>query len=240
MDASDLHTKTSKSLMDKIAADPDIINRGMPAVSLNEDTVQAVAPPLAVSTKLPDVTDTTAEPIMMQRDQIHRRVELNLVSPISENQPTKRPKGKVSKVVIIAGIVVVLLGLGGTYWFVSLKIPKRVAKLSATPTATPSPVPTVTPSPTPVPTPTVTPTPPPVSMSVTAPAAAPTASHPQSVTVKTPSGLWLRSSPDSSNKSNIIGWIPNGGEVSVDSVGDFWWHGIYSGKSGYFAVSYTK
>jgi hypothetical protein len=60
------------------------------------------------------------------------------------------------------------------------------------------------------------------------------------VTVKNPSGLWLRSSQDSSKKSNIIAWMPNGAKVSVDSIGNFWWHGTYNGKTGYFAVNYTK
>jgi hypothetical protein len=75
---------------------------------------------------------------------------------------------------------------------------------------------------------------------VTAPTVAPTVDHPQAVIVKSPSGLWLRSSPDSSSRNNIIGWMRNGATVSVDATGDFWWHGTYAGQAGYFAVSYTN
>jgi hypothetical protein len=68
----------------------------------------------------------------------------------------------------------------------------------------------------------------------------PTTDHPQSVTITDASGLWLRSSPTSVNRSNIIGWMPKGAIVSVDQIGDFWWHGTYRGQAGYFASKYTQ
>ncbi|HSH31295.1 MAG TPA: hypothetical protein VK963_01370, partial [Candidatus Saccharimonadales bacterium] len=74
----------------------------------------------------------------------------------------------------------------------------------------------------------------------TAPLATPTASNPQTVTVRSKNGLWLRSTPNSSNRRNIIGWIPDGAQVSVDQTGDFWWHGTYAGTTGYFASKYTQ
>jgi hypothetical protein len=84
------------------------------------------------------------------------------------------------------------------------------------------------------------PTPPPAADTVTAPAVTPTADKPQTVTVRSQNGLWLRSTPDSSNRNNIISWIPNGAQVLVDQTGEFWWHGTYKGQTGYFASTYTK
>jgi hypothetical protein len=103
--------------------------------------------------------------------------------------------------------------------------------------ASPSPAPSPAPSPTPSPTPNPTPSP---ELTITAPTTAPTADHPQTLTVTSKSGLWLRSSPTSVNKSNVIGWMPNGAQVSVDATGDFWWHGTYKSTAGYFASKYTQ
>ena len=110
------------------------------------------------------------------------------------------------------------------------------------PTVAPTPTPTPAPSPSPTPTPQATPAPTaiPSPQTVTAPKETPTPEHPQDVTIKSPSGLWLRSTPTSVNKSNIIGWMPNGATIKVDGVGEFWWHGIYKGQSGYFASAYTN
>lgn len=146
--------------------------------------------------------------------------------------PETKPKRRVWPLAVAAVAVVAALGGGGYYLYAKTAAQPQVA------VASPTPPPTVTPSP--VPTPSPTPAPIPAAANVTAPAAVPTSDHPQAVTVKSPSGLWLRSSASSSNKQNIIGWIPNGGTVSVDAVGDFWWHGTYGGKVGYFASNYTQ
>jgi len=37
-----------------------------------------------------------------------------------------------------------------------------------------------------------------------------------------------------------MGWMPKGATVSVDTTGDFWWHGTYKGQPGYFASKYTQ
>lgn len=80
----------------------------------------------------------------------------------------------------------------------------------------------------------------PASTEAQTPASA-TATSTSEVTVKAAKGIWFRSSPTSDTKSNIIGWIPNGGKISVDSRADsFWWHGTYKGKVGYFAQKYTQ
>jgi hypothetical protein len=34
--------------------------------------------------------------------------------------------------------------------------------------------------------------------------------------------------------------MPDGAQISVDQTGDFWWHGTYKGKAGYFASTYTQ
>ncbi len=161
-----------------------------------------------------------------------------LVAAVAAVDPETKPKGRVWRGAVAAVAVVAALGGGGYYLYAQTTAQPKVAVASPTPSlaVTPSPTPTSTPAATPSP----TPTPIPAAANVTAPAAVPTSDHPQAVTVKSPSGLWLRSSASSSNKQNIIGWIPNGGTVSVDAVGEFWWHGTYGGKVGYFASNYTK
>ena len=239
MEAHELHTRTTPSLLDKITADPGIINRGL-AEAREPVEVAPVAPVMG------DFAQALAEtgPIAMQRDNVHRLASINLLTSRSEpaagaaEQVVAKPKSARHKLALMAALVVVVLaaGTGGYFW-----LSKGSNKQSTQVTVIPAPTATVVPSPTPVPaTPTPLPTPTPVPESVTAPAAVPTASHPQAVTVKSPTGLWLRSAPDSSKRTNIIGWIPNGGVVSVDNVGNFWWHGSYAGKAGYFAVNYTK
>jgi len=155
-------------------------------------------------------------------------------------------KSRVVGLVAMGAVAVLALG-GGAYALLSHKpAPKQPAVAAITPKPTPSPSETPTPSPTPTPSATPRPTPSPTPSStpqpqtVSQPAVAPTTSHPQSVTVKATNGLWLRSSPTSVDKSNIIGWMPNGATVSVDATGSFWWHGTYQGKTGYFASTYTN
>jgi hypothetical protein len=220
-----------KSLLDKITEDPDFINRGA------ADAMEPVATkpvPTPASPALPE----HAEPLVLDRDPAFKRVvQPNLLPPRSE-RPRVRRRGRV---LLVAGAVLVV-GAGvaaGGYALLSRRpAPVAVATPTPSPTRTPSPTPppTATPSSTPLP----TPTPPPPPQTVTAPAATPTADHPQAVKITSSSGLWLRSSPTSVNRGNIIGWMPNGATISVDSVGDFWWHGVYRGQPGYFAVKYTQ
>jgi hypothetical protein len=216
----------AKSLLDKITDDPDFINRGA------ADAVEPVdAKPVAVpkSADLPE----QVEPLVLDRDPNFKRVlELNLLPPMAE-----RPHWRRAWPVVVVALVV-LVGGGGAGAFVFLNRPARVARATPTPKLTPSvtPTPSPTPSPTPKPTPSATPVP----ETVTAPAVTPTPEHPQAVKITSPSGLWLRSSSTSENRSNIIGWMPNGATISVDAVGDFWWHGVYKGQPGYFAVKYTQ
>ncbi len=138
----------------------------------------------------------------------------------------------------ILALVVGATSVGGYLIFAKAKpvkpIVHMVPKTDPPPLPSPAPAATVTP-----PAPVVAP---PVSapQTISAPAVTPTADHPQNVTVQSKSGLWLRSTPDSSSRSNIISWMPNGATVSVDKIGDFWWHGSYNGTAGYFASSYTQ
>lgn len=134
---------------------------------------------------------------------------------------------------IIGGIVFLALVGGGAF----LVLPKKPAPvvIVTAPSLRPVPGASATPSPTVTPSPTATP-----ALAVTQPTVAPTAGHPQSSTVTSTSGLWLRSSATSIDQSNIIGWMPKGAVVSVDSIGPFWWHGTYNGRSGYFASKYTN
>jgi hypothetical protein len=138
-------------------------------------------------------------------------------------------------------VVILLLGGGAAGYVVLFKKPPEqpVAKTTPTPTPLSTPTPTPTPSPTPSPTATPTPTPTP-AQTVTAPTQTPTKEHPQAVKITSKSGLWLRSSATSINRDNIIGWMPDGATISVDAVGDFWWHGVYKGQAGYFASKYTE
>jgi hypothetical protein len=228
MDAHELHAKKSGSILDKLAADPGLINRPMhgPATGLTSPAEQLAAAKLA-----PPV-------ILLHPD---------------EHLPASAPaKGhKLVLLIVSTAIFLMVSGGGAAIYFKLQPAPAVVSVATASPVPTPTPAPTDDPTPSPLPTgsipyntPTPTPTPPPTPVpataDVSAPAAAPSAAHPQSVTVTNPSGLWLRSSPDSSKRSNIITWMPNGAKVSVNGIGSFWWHGTYDGKTGYFAVSYTK
>ncbi|MBW3538463.1 SH3 domain-containing protein [Candidatus Parcubacteria bacterium] len=141
-------------------------------------------------------------------------------------------------VLALAAIVLLLAGGAGYFVLGRNQAAKPVAQTPAETTPIPAAEPPAAPEPKAAP-----PAAPPAAVApstVTAPATTPTADNPQTVTVTNKSGLWLRSTPDSSNRSNIIGWIPNGGQVSVDHTGDFWWHGTYQGKAGYFASKYTN
>lgn len=148
------------------------------------------------------------------------------IPPIPKSTPGR--KKAYSAAVAIAALLI--LAGGGYYLYTGVR-PEPAPDQASLPAPTPAePEKPATPPAAPAPAP----------ETVTAPTVAPSADNPQTVTVKAERGLWLRSSPDSSNQSNVIGWIPNGGQVSVDSTGDFWWHGTYKGKTGYFASKYTQ
>ena len=237
MDAHDLHIKPGESLLDKIAADPDIINRPMGGVS-------AQGPVSETST----ASDEASGKLVLLHPDEHFPVE----APATHGH-------RLVLLLITAGVLMVLSGGGAAAYFSFRPAPAAVTETpTVTPTPTPSPSESATPEPTPEPTPTPlptgsvpygsTPTPAPTpkmagvlsASDVPAPEVTPSASDPQIVTVQNKSGLWLRSTADSSSKNNIVAWVPNGAQMSVDSLGDFWGHGTYNGKSGYFAVSYTK
>lgn len=246
MESESPKTNPDDNLLDKIAADPEIINRSAsqaagaqiaaPADSLPEPPEVPVGEVNEAAT-LMDGRGGFAAPTL---NLLQSRGEEPLAAPTSaaDAAVAQKPKRKLWPVAIAAAVAVAALGGGGYYLYAknSSNSQVAVATPAPTPTQAPSPTPTATPSPTPSP----TPVPIPAAVNVTAPAAVPTADHPQAVTVKSRSGLWLRSSANSSNKSNIIGWIPYGGTVSVDAVGAFWWHGTYGGKTGYFASNYTQ
>lgn len=239
MEAKDLHRNAPKNLLDKIASDPEIINRGAaePAPEVVTPVVPAV--PVAASTGVQN--QASSEGNVAPVINLFKPNELGMEPPpVVAAAPVvsvvTKPRSKAGLVVGCVAIMVLIGGGAAAYAVFGRPAPEPVAQ--ATPTATPIQTPTLSPSASPTPTP--TPTPAPVQNTVTAPAAAPTVERPQAVTVKSKSGLWLRSSPNSSNQDNVIGWIPYNGQVSVDNAGDFWWHGTYAGKPGYFAVNYTK
>lgn len=209
--------------------------------------------PVAVAVK----PDGSVDPFFNDRDQEHRVPKLDVLhgtpveppivvalAPDGPDPETAVPPQAETKPRHIAlwwvgvTIVVVLLAGASVYMLASKHqaTPKQVSTPRPTPSATPSP----TPSPAPSPSPSATPVPTPVPQTVTVPTVAPTASHPQVVTITSKSGLWLRSSPTSVNQSNVIDWMPDGAQISVDSTGSFWWHGTYNGKTGYFASKYTQ
>lgn len=128
-----------------------------------------------------------------------------------------RPKLMVA---LIALVIIVGLGTGS---FLLLSKEKSQKPVSPPPKTVPAPPPPV-----------------PAAQTVTAPAITPTVDRPQTVIVQSNSGLWLRSTPDSSSRSNIVGWMPKGATVLVDQVGGFWWHGAYKSTAGYFASDYTQ
>lgn len=248
MEAKDLHAKPTKSLMDEIAEDPAIINRSAP-----EPAVEVTAPVIADAS----VATATEAAGVAQQDQMNRGMkapEFDLLHPNSlDDEPQSTvvlaangavagpppPVKKHKKLALIIGAVLVVLVAGGGAAYALYGHPAQPVAVAPA-QSTPSPSPTIAPTPTPTPTPLPTPAATPVPAEVTAPAAAPTVDRPQAVKVTVKSGLWLRSTPDSSNQKNVIGWMPNGATVSVDSVGSFWWHGTFNGRAGYFAVNYTK
>jgi len=244
MEAKDLHATPApgKNLLDKIASDPDIINRG--ATDPAPVVTQAVPAPevTGVGGEAPMGAGKTAPVFNLLDPRSLGEAEVAQAAappaagaPAAGGMPAKKKRG--GKAVLVVLALLVLLGGGGAAAFIYLR-PSDSSVATATPT--PSATPTATPTPTPTPTVTPSPTPAPAPAEVTAPAAAHTVEHPQAVQVTAPSGLWLRSSPDSSNQKNVIGWMAKGSTVSVDATGDFWWHGTYKGKAGYFAVNYTK
>ncbi len=235
MDAHDLHIKPGESLLDKIAADPDIINRPMGGGSAQGSFSDDGTTSDELSGKMVLLHPDEHFPVQASTTHGHRLVLL----------------------LITAGVLMVLSGGGAAAYFSFRPAPAAVTQTpTATPTPTPvasaTPEPTPEPTPTPLPTgsvpygPTSTPAPTPKmagvlsASDVTAPEVTPSATDPQILTVQNKSGLWLRSTADSSNRGNIVAWVPNGSQMSVDSIGDFWGHGTYNGKFGYFAVSYTK
>ncbi len=245
------------NLMDKIAADPGIINRTAAEVDGVVSVAETISPNVSVAEAgatggAQSVVAEGAGVSMDGRSEFGTPV-FNLLIPkegapavLSGAAQVPVPVAKSGNKVwlVSAAAALIVLGGGGYLLFTQSNNKPPVAVATPTPSAAPSPTPTPSPEPTSSPTPAVTPsptpTPIPVAVNVTAPAAVPTTDHPQAVTVKSKSGLWLRSSANSSNKLNIIGWIPYGGSVSVDAVGAFWWHGKYGGKSGYFASNYTQ
>lgn len=144
-------------------------------------------------------------------------------------------------VLAVAFLVMFLVGISAYSLLGRNRAAKPIAlNLSSSPLAPPQnaqPVPTqpapstVVPPPTPTPTPTVVTDP--------RPPASPAGSI-RTAIVKSPNGLWLRRSPDSSSQSNVVSWIPNGGRITVDQTADIWWHGTYSGAVGYFNSRYVQ
>jgi hypothetical protein len=237
MEANELHTTTVHPLLETIANDPDVVNRpaAVPAPEVTSP-VEPVVPPVFNTHPdhgLPAPTFDLLHPASLGGVAAASPV---MTEPAPEVAQQKSLGHRPALLALI--LLLVIGGGGGAYALYSMSQSKKgvnsgkavVAAPLATITVTPSPV--ATPAPTPVP-PVHSP------QSVTAPSVAPTVEHPQAVTVRSRSGLWLRSSPDSSNQKNVIGWMAYNAVVSVDSTSPFWWHGNYSGKTGYFAVSYT-
>ena len=224
--------------MDKIASDPEIINRSI--ADTGEQPVVVTPPPQAAKTALAPQSN-----ISMGSGSV--APALNLLAPnvlIAQNvttavqAPLVKKRKNVAAPVVAVALVLLLGGSAAAYFVVSNNAASRpvVAKAQPSPVSTPL-ASTLPPTPTPV---VATTTPVPAPVTVTAPTTLPTIEHPQNVSVKSRSGLWLRSTPTSISQKNVISWIPYNGAVSVDAVGDFWWHGTYLGKSGYFAVNYTN
>lgn len=238
----------------------DKVEGPKPSLQLNstEDT-ENFGPSQVASGQMPtpEVDEKAAaevEKAVAERDPNHLVPKMNLLDrpePVAGNsrpslahEPVKLKPHSRKVSVVILGIVAVALGAGGAAAYDSVTPGPIIARATPTPAAPATPTPTATPSPAPTvtPTPIATPSPTPAQApaEVTAPTVTPTKDNPQEVTVTSKSGIWLRNSPSSANRSNIIGWIPNGATVSVDEVGDFWWHGTYKGRPGYFAVKYTQ
>lgn len=250
MEPKDTQPGEPKNLLDKIASDPEIINRGaaepLPVAPVPAaPTVQAAAGSPVPAGGVMQFADKPSGGVKAPQFNLLHPQEL-AGAPVPAATGTSgaaKPKhGHRLAVVVI--VLAVLLAGGGAAGYMLYVRPNatQVAVSTPAPTPTPTATPTPTPSPTetPTPTPSPSPAPTPEQVTVTAPAAVPTVEHPQTVTVKSKSGLWHRSTPSSANQKNVIGWIPYNAQVSVDATGDFWWHGTYNGKSGYFAVNYTK
>jgi hypothetical protein len=193
-----------------------------------------------------------AQPLLVDRDGQHRVPMLNLLQRV-KLAPTvavegpvaaKKPARKHSLLPLWTVLVsLIVIGGGSASYIVLARKPTKAAVtrpvvVSGASATTPPPVPSPPPSPTPSTTPSIAPSPTPLTVSGLT--GTPTASDPQSVTVTSPNGLWLRSSPTSVNRSNIISWMPLDSHVTVDSVGNFWWHGSFKGMTGYFASKYTQ
>jgi hypothetical protein len=198
----------------------------VPELNLLDDKGQpdATPPPPA---KVPDQASELPKP----------QAEAPKPEPTKPAPPSAKPSRRKFWVVSVVGVLVLAIAGVGAYVVVSRQ---SAAKLAVTtPAPTPTPLATLTPTPKASSTPSPIPSPTP-ALAVTVPTVAPTTDHPQTSVVTSSSGLWLRSSPTSVNRDNIIGWMPKGAEVSVDSIGDFWWHGTYKGQAGYFASKYTN
>ena len=234
MDATNLH----KNLMDKIASDPEIINRSI--ADTGEQPVVVTPPPQVASLALAPQSNLS----MGSRSVAPA---FNLLAPnvlIAQNvitaaqAPLAKKRKNVAAPVIAVALVLFFSGSAAAYYVRSNNLASRSVIAKAQPSPVGSPLASALP---PTPTPAVaTATPVLAPATVTAPTTLPTIEHPQNVSVTSRSGLWLRSTPTSINQKNVISWMPYNGAVSVDTVGDFWWHGTYLGKSGYFAVNYTK
>lgn len=204
-------------------------------------------------TALPQINNlSTAETAayLKERDQLRKSPMINLLkideeepvqAALAPQEPVATPPAapKQSKTLLITAIIITItvIASASAYFFImSSRKPSVVVNSSPAPTITPTPSETPTTSPTPE----VTPISESAPATVTVPTITPTSDHPQMVTVQAKSGLWLRSSPTSINQKNVIGWMPNNAQVSVDQIGDFWWHGTYAGNTGYFASKYTQ
>lgn len=217
-------------------------------ISLRDANKQDILP-----TALPQINNlSTAEAAayLKEGDQLRKSPMINLLkideeepvqAALAPQEPVATPPAalKQSKTLLITAMIITItvIASASAYFFImSSRKPSVVINSSPAPTITPTPTETPTTSPIPE----VTPIPESAPATVTVPTVTPTSDHPQMVTVQAKSGLWLRSSPTSINQKNVIGWMPNNAQVSVDQIGDFWWHGTYAGNTGYFASKYTQ
>lgn len=230
------------NILDKIAVDPEMINRDLAHAKVPLEA-KAVVATESSHDHLPEMAEK--ELAAMARTGEHAPVLINLLPEkviVAEVVPRKSRRPLVIGSIVV-GLALVDAGIGALA-LASKWRAQPVAQVAPTPTpkatASSTPTPTISPSPSPTPTPTPAPASTPKPETVTAPVVAPTKEKPQAVTITSKSGLWLRSSADSSDRGNIVGWMPNGAVVNVDQVGDFWWHGTYKGQTGYFASKYTQ
>jgi hypothetical protein len=215
-----------------------------------EAKIQEILP-----TALPSINNLSAVQItnILKGDEQHQKsLMINLLKKHEEElvetapvpqDPAATPPAlpKHSKKLLITGVIVAIaIAISASAYVYIVSSRNSSVAIDSTPKPTITPAPSESPSPTPTPTPEVTPIQTSTPATVTAPTTTPTTDHPQMVTVQAKSGLWLRNSPTSVNQSNVIGWMPNNAQVSVDQIGVFWWHGTYAGKTGYFASKYTQ